>query len=62
MDDEDSERMWHGDRSVDPITDAQTAPVHNSCDVAVTPQSTNNKVVHIKLATISSTITKRALS
>ena len=35
MDDEDSERMWHGDGSVDPITNAQTAPVHNSSDAAV---------------------------
>ena len=43
--------------SVDPITDVQTATVNNSSDVAVTSQSTNNKVVYGKLATISSTIT-----
>ena len=60
MDDEDSERMWHGDGSVDPITDAQTAPVHNSCDVAVTSLSTNNIVVHADLATVSSTIIEKS--
>uniref|UniRef100_M4BZ29 Uncharacterized protein n=1 Tax=Hyaloperonospora arabidopsidis (strain Emoy2) TaxID=559515 RepID=M4BZ29_HYAAE len=60
MDDEDSEYMWHGDGSVDPITDAQTAPVHNSCDVAVTSQSTSNKVVHVESDTISSKISKES--
>ena len=58
MDDEDSERMWHGDGLVDPIIDAKTSPVHNSCAVAVTSQSTNNKVVHVESAITSSTITK----
>ena len=60
MDDEDSERMWHGDGLVDPIIDAKTSPVHNSCAVAVTSQSTNNKVVHVESTTISSTITKES--
>ena len=58
MDDEDSESMWHGGGSVDFITDAQTAHVNNSSDVAVTSQSNNNKVVHVESATIISTITK----
>ena len=58
LDDEDSERMWHGDESIDPITDAQTAPVNDSSDVAVTLQSTNNKVVYVESGTISSTTTK----
>ena len=52
--------MWHEDGSVDPITEAQTAPVNNSSDVAVTSQSTNNKVVHVESATISSKITKES--
>ena len=58
MDDEYSERMWHGDGSVESITDALTAPVHNFSDAAVTSESTNNKVVHVQSATISPTITK----
>ena len=57
---EDSGSMWHGDRSVDPITDAQTAPIHNFSDVAVTSQSTDNKVVYVESATISSMITKES--
>ena len=60
MDDEDSERMWHGDGSVYPFTDTQTDPANISNDVAVTSQSTNNKVVHVELATISSKITKES--
>ena len=58
MNDEDSERMWHRDGLVDSNTDTQTAPVRDSCDVAVTSQSTNNKVVHVEPSTISLTITK----
>ena len=60
MDDEDSERTLHGDGSVDLITDAQTAPVHNSSDVAVTSQSTSNNIVFFESATITSTITKES--
>ena len=60
MDDEDSECIWHGGGSVDPITDAQTARVHNASDVAVTLQPINNKKFHVELATISSTITKES--
>ena len=52
--------MWHEDGSVDPITDAQTAPVNSSSDVAVNLQSANNKVVHVESATISSKITKES--
>ena len=52
--------MWHEDGSVDPITDAQTAPVNSSSDVALNLQSANNKVVHVESATISSKITKES--
>ena len=60
MDEEDSEHMWHGDGSVDLITDAQNAPVNNFSDDALTSQSTNNKVARVEIATISSTITKES--
>ena len=60
MDNEDIERMWHRHESVDPITNGQTAPVHNSSDVAVTSQSTDNKVVYVESATISSMITNES--
>ena len=58
MNDEDSDRMWQGDGLVDPITDALSTPVNNSCDAVVTSQSTYNKVLNVESATISSTITK----
>ena len=60
MGDEDSERIWHGDGSDDPITDEQTAPVNNSSYISVTSQSTDNKVVHAESVTICSTITKES--
>ena len=60
VDDDDSERMWHSNESIDPITDVQLAPVQNSSDVTVTSQSTINEIVHVETATISSTISKES--
>ena len=60
MDDEDSERVWHG---MDLLT---PSPIHKPLlystpgDVPVTSQSTEYKVVHVVSATTSSTIIKES--
>ena len=60
MDDEDSERVWHGNGSVDPVIDAQNVPVNNSSDITVTSQYTDKKFFYFKSSPISSTITKES--
>ena len=62
LNDEDSERLWHGYRSYDTITDPHIDHVSNLRDVAVTTQSTDNTVIHVELATIGRRSPKRALS
>ena len=62
MDDEDSERVWHGNGSVDPVIDAQNVPVNNSSDITVTSQYTDKKFFILSRLLLARRSRKRALS